>query len=70
MISLFVLVMMNVSIMVSLRNLPLISEYGYALIAFFVLVGLFFLIPCLCGTCHRMAKVWRDLCLGKRSAWR
>lgn len=46
MISVFVLVMMNVSIMASLRNLPLISEYGYSSIAFFVLAGLFFLIPC------------------------
>lgn len=44
-ISTFVLVMLNVSIMASLRNLPLIAEYGYSAIFFFVIVAIFFLIP-------------------------
>lgn len=44
-ISVFVLVMLNVSIMASLRNLPLVAEYGYSAIFFFILVGLLFLVP-------------------------
>ncbi len=44
-ISVFVLVMLNVSIMASLRNLPLVAEYGYSAIFYFLIVGLFFLIP-------------------------
>ncbi len=45
-ISVFVLAMFNVSIMASLRNLPLVAEYGLSIIFFFVAVALFFLIPC------------------------
>lgn len=45
-ISIFVLAMLNVSIMASLRNLPLVSEFGLSAVFYFVLVGLFFLIPC------------------------
>ncbi|MCI5051792.1 MAG: amino acid permease [Simkaniaceae bacterium] len=45
-ISLFVLTMLNVSIMASLRNLPLVAEFGYSSIFFFFLAGLLFLIPC------------------------
>ena len=45
-ISFFVLVMLNVSIMASLRNLPLVAEFGYQAIFYFVMAGLFFLIPC------------------------
>ncbi len=45
-ISIFVLVMLNVSIMASLRNLPLVAEFGYSSLFFFVIVGLGFLIPC------------------------
>ena len=37
--------MLNVSIMASLRNLPLVAELGYTMIFFFVLVALLFLIP-------------------------
>ncbi len=37
--------MLNVSIMASLRNLPLVAEYGYSSIFFFIIVGLFFLVP-------------------------
>ncbi len=37
--------MLNVSIMASLRNLPLVASYGLTSIFFFVLVGIFFLIP-------------------------
>ena len=44
-ISMFVLVMLNVSIMASLRNLPLVAEYGYSAIFFFLIVGIAFLIP-------------------------
>ncbi|QVL57072.1 MAG: amino acid permease [Simkaniaceae bacterium] len=45
-ISIFVLAMLNVSIMASLRNLPLVAELGYQMIFFFAVVGLTFLIPC------------------------
>lgn len=45
-ISIFVLAMFNVSIMASLRNLPLIAELGYSMIFFFLAVSLLFLIPC------------------------
>lgn len=45
-ISIFILAMFNVSIMASLRNLPLVSELGYKMLFFFVLVALIFLIPC------------------------
>ncbi len=44
-ISTFVLVMLNVSIMASLRNLPLVAEYGYSAIFYFIIVGLCFLVP-------------------------
>ncbi len=45
-INIFVLAMFNVAIMASLRNLPLIAEFGLGAIFFFVVVGLGFLIPC------------------------
>jgi amino acid transporter len=45
-ISVFMLAMLNVSIMASLRNLPLVAEYGLSAIVFFAIVALFFLIPC------------------------
>jgi len=45
-ISVFVLVMFNVSIMASLRTLPLISELGYKMFFFFIIVALLFLVPC------------------------
>jgi putative glutamate/gamma-aminobutyrate antiporter len=45
-ISVFILAMLNVSIMASLRNLPLVAEFGYSSLFFFVVVGLFFLVPC------------------------
>ncbi len=45
-ISIFVLAMVNVSIMASLRNLPLVAEFGLSAIFFFSVVALFFLIPC------------------------
>ncbi|MBI2743223.1 MAG: amino acid permease [Chlamydiales bacterium] len=38
--------MLNVSIMASLRNLPLVAEYGLSIIFFFAVVALFFLVPC------------------------
>jgi amino acid transporter len=45
-ISVFVLAMLNVSIMASLRNLPLVAEFGYSSLFFFFIVGIGFLIPC------------------------
>lgn len=45
-ISVFVLAMLNVSIMASLRNLPLVAELGYKMIFFFAIVAAAFLIPC------------------------
>ena len=45
-LSVFVLAMLNVSIMASLRNLPLIAEFGLSALVFFFLVALFFLVPC------------------------
>lgn len=38
--------MLNVSIMASLRNLPLVAHFGLEAIPFFLTVALFFLIPC------------------------
>ncbi len=45
-VSVFVLAMLNVSIMASLRNLPLVAEYGLSIIFYFSIVALLFLIPC------------------------
>ena len=45
-LSIFVLAMLNVSIMASLRNLPLVAEFGLSAICYFLIVALFFLIPC------------------------
>ena len=44
-ISIFILVMLNVSIMASLRNLPLVAEFGYSALFFFGIVAIGFLIP-------------------------
>lgn len=44
-ISVFVLVMLNVSIMASLRNLPLVAEYGFSALFFFAVVLFLFLLP-------------------------
>ena len=45
-LSIFMLAMLNVSIMASLRNLPLVAEFGLSAIFYFCIVGLIFLIPC------------------------
>lgn len=45
-ISIFVLAMVNVSMMASLRNLPLVAEFGLSAVFFFMVVALFFLVPC------------------------
>lgn len=45
-LSVFMLAMLNVSIMASLRNLPLVAEFGLSAIFYFLIVGLIFLIPC------------------------
>lgn len=44
-ISIFALTMFNVSIMASLRNLPLVASIGFEMIGFFVITALTFLIP-------------------------
>jgi putative glutamate/gamma-aminobutyrate antiporter len=44
-LSAFSLAMMAVAAIVSLRNLPLTAEYGFASIFFYIVAGLFFLIP-------------------------
>ena len=45
-ITLGILTLFNVSVMASLRNLPLVAEYGLSCIPYFLLVALVFLIPC------------------------
>lgn len=45
-LTVFVLAMLNVSVMASLRNLPLVAEYGLGAVSYFLLVALFFLVPC------------------------
>lgn len=45
-VSVFVLAMLNVSIMASLRNLPLVAEYGLSIVFYFGIVALLFLVPC------------------------
>lgn len=45
-ISVFMLAMLNVSIMASLRNLPLVAGFGLSALPFFFIVALFFLVPC------------------------
>lgn len=44
-INLFILVMLNLSVMTSLRNLPIIAEYGWQSAFFYLLVALIFLFP-------------------------
>lgn len=44
-LSVFVLAMLNVAIMASLRNLPLVASYGLSSLFFFAIVAIFFLIP-------------------------
>ncbi len=44
-LSVFVLAMLNVSIMASLRNLPLVAEYGLSAVSYFLIVALLFLVP-------------------------
>jgi len=45
-ISVFMLAMFNVAIMASLRNLPLVAEFGFSSLFFFLIVGITFLVPC------------------------
>ncbi len=45
-LSVFLLAMMNVSVMASLRNLPLVAEYGLGAVFYFTIVALMFLVPC------------------------
>ncbi len=45
-LSIFVLIMLNVSLMASLRNLPMLATYGLSSLFYFFVVGLCFLLPC------------------------
>lgn len=45
-ISVFMLALLNVSVMASLRNLPLVATYGLQSVIFFIAVAFMFLIPC------------------------
>lgn len=45
-LSVFILAMLNVSIMASLRNLPLVAHFGLEAIAYFLIVAAMFLVPC------------------------
>lgn len=45
-LNVFILAMINVSMMLSLRSLPLISEFGLSSLFYFFIVAIFFLIPC------------------------
>ncbi len=44
-INVFLLALLNLSVMSSLRNLPLVSEYGYGSLFFYCLVAFVFLFP-------------------------
>lgn len=44
-INVFILAMLNLSVMASLRNLPIIAEYGLQSVGYYFLVALIFLIP-------------------------
>jgi len=44
-LNVFVLALLNVSIMASLRNLPLVAEYGLSAIVYYAIVAIGFLIP-------------------------
>jgi len=45
-LNVFILAMLNVSIMLSLRTLPIVAELGLSSLFFFLIVGVFFLLPC------------------------
>lgn len=42
----FLLAMLNLSVMASLRNLPIVAHYGYGLIFLYAVVAIAFLFPC------------------------
>lgn len=42
----FLLALLNLSVMTSLRNLPIVAHYGYGLIFFYAIVAIGFLFPC------------------------
>lgn len=46
-LSVFGLAMINVIAIDSLRNLPINAEYGSAIVAFYIIGGLFFFLPCM-----------------------
>jgi glutamate:GABA antiporter len=45
-LNVFILAMLNISIMLSLRTLPVVAQLGLSSIFFFFIVGIFFLLPC------------------------
>lgn len=45
-LNIFVLALLNVSMMASLRNLPLVAEYGLSAVIYYFIVAICFLIPC------------------------
>ncbi len=45
-LSLYLLILLNLAIMTSLRNLPLIAEYGLSSLILFAIVAIVFLFPC------------------------
>ncbi len=45
-VSVFILALLNVSIMLSLRSLPIVAQLGLSCLFFFGIVALFFLLPC------------------------
>ncbi|MBF8263818.1 MAG: putative transporter [Parachlamydiales bacterium] len=44
--NIYLLALLNLSVMTSLRNLPIVSHYGYGLIFFYAVVAIGFLFPC------------------------
>jgi amino acid transporter len=44
-IGIFLLAMINLSVMASLRNLPIVAEYGYGSLLLYVIVAFLFLFP-------------------------
>jgi hypothetical protein len=44
-LNVFILAMINVSMMLSLRSLPMISEFGLSSLFYFFIVAIFFLSP-------------------------
>ena len=66
----FVLAMINVAAVLSLRNLPPMAEFGWSSIGWYLIGTITFLIPLELGgsgTRHRLAQGRRRVCLGAGS---